>query len=96
MAKRKRAGPRRPPPDPKSASAKGRRKKAARRPMKGAKHVHYTPQLGEEICRLISTGMTLHRVCQTEGMPKHHTVWAWRQEHPDFDKNYMKARLALM
>lgn len=86
-----------PPPDPKAKIAARQKRKAPLKPgHRKRANINFTPKIGEKICKLISSGMTLSHVCKIAGMPHIDTVWDWRQVHLDFDKAYMKARVALM
>ena len=53
----------------------------------------YTVELAEKICRAIADGRPLNRVCKEEDWcPSEYTVYNWLDKHPDFAKNYARAR----
>lgn len=52
----------------------------------------YTDETAEEICRLLSNGMTLLSICRLPEMPEMTTVHRWLDSNPDFQSNYAHAR----
>lgn len=54
----------------------------------------YTPELGAEICALLSDGKNLIDIREMEGMPHPGSIWKWREAFPEFDAAYARARLA--
>ena len=53
----------------------------------------YTVELAEKICRAIAEGRPLNRVCkEEEWCPSEYTVYNWLDKHPEFAKNYARAR----
>lgn len=53
----------------------------------------YTPELGEKICKLIAEGKSERQICQMAGMPDRKTLWAWKDEHPEFLRQSARARI---
>jgi hypothetical protein len=63
---------------------------------KGGRPRKYSRKLADEICRLISSGISLNKIEKMPGMPSYQTVmrWLWR-DHPDkdwFRQNYAWSR----
>lgn len=54
----------------------------------------YTPELGAEICRRLSTGESVRTIAKSDGMPAPATIWVWLTKHPDFQEQYTRAREA--
>lgn len=55
----------------------------------------FTPELGEEICRLIGEeGFTLGRLERVQGFPYKRTVLRWLDKHPEFAEEFRRAREA--
>lgn len=52
----------------------------------------YTTALAEEICRRLSDGESLRRICRSDGMPTWQTVLAWVRTRKDFAVKYREAR----
>jgi hypothetical protein len=53
----------------------------------------YTVELAEKICRAIAEGRPVNRVCREEyWCPSEYTVYNWLDKHPDFAKQYARAR----
>ena len=54
----------------------------------------YTKALADTICRRISMGESLIRICRDEGMPDYSTVrrWLWEDDKRGFQAAYAKAR----
>lgn len=55
----------------------------------------YTQELADEICRRMSDGTSLRKVCEADDMPDRATVVDWDQKNPDFSRQYRKAREAM-
>ena len=51
----------------------------------------YTAEIVHEICERL-TAESIANICKDEHMPHRTTVWKWRTEHADFDREY---RIAL-
>jgi hypothetical protein len=49
-------------------------------------------EVGSEICRRLSEGEALVRICKEDGMPKMSTVFDWLRKWPDFANSYAHAR----
>lgn len=56
----------------------------------------YTPELGQEICYLLTEGLSLRAICEQEGMPTWRTVMNWLHFNRDerFFQQYTRAREA--
>lgn len=52
----------------------------------------FTPELGHEICSLLSEGNSLVRICKRPGMPSMSAVFDWLSKYPLFAENYTRAR----
>ena len=52
----------------------------------------YSMELVTEICRRMSNGESLAKICETDGMPERTVVLEWRRIHKEFDAIYTKAR----
>lgn len=52
----------------------------------------YTQEIADEMCAQLSVGVSLRTVCKAERMPSVVTVFAWFREHPDFLKQYARAK----
>lgn len=53
----------------------------------------YTQEVGDEICEWIASGNSLDSWIKGEpGRPTWPTVCKWQDDHPDFLKNYLRAR----
>jgi len=51
----------------------------------------YTKELSDEICALLSQGLSLRSVCRIKGMPDITTIFEWMRVHPDFSPQYALA-----
>lgn len=51
-----------------------------------------TDELIDEICSLLSTGVSLRTVCTLEHMPEMQTVWRWLREDSNFSERYARAK----
>lgn len=56
----------------------------------------YTPELGTEICKRISSGRSLRAVCRDEDMPHKATVLRWARDNEVFRDQYTRAREDLL
>lgn len=54
----------------------------------------YTPELGEKICKLIAEGKSERQICMMAGMPDLSTIWRWKDRHPEFCGESVRARAA--
>ena len=53
----------------------------------------YSDELADEICRKLSEGMSLNRICQAENFPAESTVRAWAlDDYKGFSAKYTRAR----
>lgn len=52
----------------------------------------YTPELGDEICAQLAEGKSLRNICKAESMPCVGTVFSWMRKHPEFMKQYARAK----
>jgi hypothetical protein len=53
----------------------------------------YNQELGNLICECIALGMSVRRICDSEGMPDETTVYRWLNVHDDFRLSYARARV---
>jgi len=51
----------------------------------------YLPEVAEDICKLLSGGESLRKVCERQGMPSRTTVFRWLAEHEEFRNQYATA-----
>ena len=51
----------------------------------------YNEDIAKEIFKKISTGRSVHKICQEKGMPSRQTFYRWLGEHEDFRYNYREA-----
>lgn len=54
----------------------------------------YTPELAAKVCERLTNGESLRRICKDDEMPCAVTVWTWLDKHPEFAKQYARAREA--
>lgn len=52
----------------------------------------YTPELADEICRLLVSPKSLIDICQLHEMPDKATVYRWIEAHEEFRDKYARAR----
>jgi hypothetical protein len=52
----------------------------------------YSPELADEICAQLSEGKSLRTICKAESMPCITTVFGWMRKHPEFLKQYTRAK----
>jgi hypothetical protein len=52
----------------------------------------YDPELADEICEAIVSGVALHIICKTEGYPSAQTIYTWLAKYPEFLDKYAQAR----
>lgn len=52
----------------------------------------YNLQTAAEICRLISEGENLNKICKLDSFPNQDTVYNWLDGFPEFAENYARAR----
>ena len=52
----------------------------------------YTLPLAERICELVSTGVPVHRIHETPGMPAESTIYLWLAANPEFSEKYACAK----
>lgn len=73
------------------------RAKTAPKPASMGRPTTYTPELAAELCRRMSLGASLRKVCQADDMPAQCTVFRWLKDEDkqDFREQYAHAREAL-
>lgn len=62
------------------------------KPKKIGRPSSYTPDVGDEICRLISEGNSMRQVCLQSGMPTRETLMRWAEAVPEFQSALARAR----
>jgi hypothetical protein len=66
--------------------------------MPGGRPPEYTPEIGAEICRRLSEGESLRRICRDEHIPDRSTVLLWavcpQELTEEFSRQYARARQA--
>jgi hypothetical protein len=70
--------------------AKGK-KKAPKLPKPGRPTL-YSDALGERICELVISGLTLREITKAEDMPGRTTVFKWLARHEEFRDQYARAK----
>ena len=58
----------------------------------GGRPTEYTDKLGDHICAMIASGISLTRICRDKTMPCLPVFYRWTREHPDFATRYVRAR----
>lgn len=48
--------------------------------------------MGNRICRKLASGVSLETICKPRLMPNIWTVYRWLNRHPEFSKDYARAR----
>jgi hypothetical protein len=51
----------------------------------------YNDQIGEEVCNLIMTGMSVTKICLLDSMPPRSTLNGWLVKNTDFSYRYAQA-----
>lgn len=51
----------------------------------------YTKELGDKICDLIASGLSLRKVCKLDGIPSRDTISQWIVNDKDFSDQYARA-----
>lgn len=54
--------------------------------------VEYSPEIAEEVCVHLASGLSLRAIQELEGMPEKSMVIRWTFRHPEFEKLYNLAR----
>ena len=54
----------------------------------------YTQELATDILTQYSSGKSLRKICEQEGMPDRVTLWRWRIENAEFASAFARAREA--
>lgn len=52
----------------------------------------YTQKIADEICGQLAEGRSLRTICKADDMPSCVTVYAWMRAHPEFLKQYTRAK----
>jgi len=60
----------------------------------GKKRKIYSPELGDLICELIESGLSVAKIGEMQGMPCKQTIYQWTFENEDFSIKYARARIA--
>jgi hypothetical protein len=61
-----------------------------------ARPSEYTEEIGIKICKLMTAGMSLRKICELEEMPCKQTVYDWMWRFEPFLERYVRAREAQM
>ena len=51
----------------------------------------YNEKIGEEVCNLIMTGMSVTKICLLDNMPPRSTLNGWLVKNTDFSYRYAQA-----
>jgi hypothetical protein len=54
----------------------------------------FTEEIADKICELLAEPLSLRKICDMEGMPSKTTVLKWLDQHPEFARQYARAREA--
>jgi hypothetical protein len=54
----------------------------------------YTDEMGDKICDLLTQGMSLRKICESDDFPNASTVYVWLDRFPSFAERYTRAREA--
>ncbi len=54
----------------------------------------YSASLVDEICKRLSEGESLNKICAEDEMPSTVTIWTWLDKYPEFLTKYARAREA--
>lgn len=60
--------------------------------MPGGRPSTYSKKKAEEICRLLSGGKSLRKICEMPGMPSREAVYSWLFSQQEFADQYALAR----
>lgn len=52
----------------------------------------FTPEMGDKIAELIASGKSIRTICKPDDMPNISTIYRWIRVHPEFSKQYAKAK----
>ena len=52
---------------------------------------HYSFELAEKLCDLITDGKTVTKACESPGMPARRTIAKWLKQYPEFREIYHEA-----
>ena len=61
-------------------------------PKKTGRPSNYTPEIGDEICALITEGLSLNKICQMDEYPALKVVYKWLRDNSEFGNNYARAK----
>lgn len=61
-------------------------------PSKTGRPSNFTPEIGDEICELITEGLSLNKICQMDKYPALKVVYSWLRANPEFSNNYTRAK----
>jgi hypothetical protein len=61
-----------------------------------ARPIDYSVELADAILTRIAAGETLSKICKEEDMPHRRTVLRWKDNDPEFEKLYRRARTEAM
>jgi len=63
-------------------------------PGKRGRPSEYSEKIAAEICRRLSGGQSLNKICSDKHMPDRSTVMSWCENDDDFSRKYARAREA--
>lgn len=52
----------------------------------------YTPELGQKICDMVASRISIWRICAMDDMPSEDTLYRWKRTIPEFSENFARAR----
>jgi len=61
----------------------------------GVRQTTFTEEMGERIVDLVWEGNSLTDICKMEGMPNRRRIYFWKDKHPEFAYELIKAQVAL-
>ena len=72
--------------------AKPRKPAASKPPKPRGRPSDYSEELADEICAMLSEGLSLRTICRADDMPDKATVFRWLRLHATFRDQYTRAK----
>lgn len=51
----------------------------------------FNPVTADHVCRMVTEGLTLKKIGETEGMPPAHVIHGWKRKYPEFSRELDQA-----
>ena len=58
---------------------------------KAGQPTKFTKKIGDDLCVLVMTGLSVHKICDMDNMPPRSTVNTWLTNNPEFSYQYANA-----